>query len=550
MSARTRKAGSANTKITKHRIGDFTFQVELAGPTPEEFSELGQAVMANEAVRKALGKARHRLLGIELLDDSSDKRTDERSAAPNGFRATVYDYNQDRALLVEGPLRDPRAASVTESATQPLPTQEEFGAAVDAVARDATLGPMLRESQVLPYAPMPPFAGESLLDGRTSRVVTVGLLPNQGRARHEIVGVRMFDGRVIRFPAGRPGNSRAELQNCGIPNAGQQTVQSAAGRAWITVSLGGTTIWRFLAVRPAASSGTNGSGIELRYLDYKGKRVLYRGHVPFLNVKYDGNACGPYRDWQNEEGMISAIGTDPAPGFRLCAAPATTILDSGDDAGNFLGTAIYVKGQEVVLVCEMQAGWYRYVSEWRLHTDGTIRPRFGFGAVTSSCVCNQHHHHVYWRLDFDLRTPGNNVVREFNDPPLVGGSKWHDKKFEIRRDRDPGRHRKWRVENSETGEAYDIIPGHDDSVASAMPDAPFGRGDLWITRYRGSEIDDGVVAVGPPFEANIDQWVNGESIWKKDVVVWYAGHFTHDVTHEPPGVHGHIIGPDLKLVKW
>ena len=35
---------------------------------------------------------------------------------------------------------------------------------------------------------------------------------------------------------------------------------------------GGQTLWRFLAVRPAASSGTNGSGIELRYVDYKGKR--------------------------------------------------------------------------------------------------------------------------------------------------------------------------------------------------------------------------------------------------------------------------------------
>jgi hypothetical protein len=34
--------------------------------------------------------------------------------------------------------------------------------------------------------------------------------------------------------------------------------------------------------------------VELRYVDYKGKRVLYRAHVPILNVKYDGNACGPY----------------------------------------------------------------------------------------------------------------------------------------------------------------------------------------------------------------------------------------------------------------
>ena len=81
-------------------------------------------------------------------------------------------------------------------------------------------------------------------------------------------------------------------------------------------------MWRFLVIRPAASSGTNGSGIELRYVDYKGKRVLYRAHVPILNVKYTGDACGPYRDWQYQEGMIQAAGSDVAPGFRLCPAPA------------------------------------------------------------------------------------------------------------------------------------------------------------------------------------------------------------------------------------
>ena len=93
-------------------------------------------------------------------------------------------------------------------------------------------------------------------------------------------------------------------------------------------------------------------------------------------MKDDGDACGPYRDWQNAEGMIQATGLDVAPGFRLCNTPATTILDTGSDTGNDLGVAIYVQGQEVVLVSEMEAGWYRYISMWRLHADGTIRPAF------------------------------------------------------------------------------------------------------------------------------------------------------------------------------
>ena len=94
-------------------------------------------------------------------------------------------------------------------------------------------------------------------------------------------------------------------------------------------------VWRFLAVRPAASSGINGSGLELRFVDYRGKRVLYQAHVPVLNVKYDGDACGPYRDWQFEEHCIQCDGTDVAPGFRWCrSAPQTAC--SGNDGGNFL----------------------------------------------------------------------------------------------------------------------------------------------------------------------------------------------------------------------
>jgi Cu2+-containing amine oxidase len=248
--------------------------------------------------------------------------------------------------------------------------------------------------------------------------------------------------------------------------------------------------------------------------------------------------------------MIQANGADVAPGFRLCPTPAKTILDTGNDTGNFLGVGIYVQGQEVVLTSEMEAGWYRYVSEWRLHTNGRIRPRFGFSAVQNSCVCNVHNHHVYWRFDFDIRTAGNNIVREFNDPPLIGRSKWHDKTFEIRRPRDPARKRKWRIQNKGTGEAYDIIPNAGDGLAAAMPDWPFPRGDVWILRYHSSEIDDGVVAVGPPYETGLDAWLTGEPINGSDVVVWYGAHFTHDVAHDKPGEFGHIVGPDLKPVKW
>ena len=532
-------AGNARNKVNKPD-GALALKITSFGITAETANSLARTVGKHRSVQVFLRGTRSRLLTFELLDAPESETKPPRATPQDRFRATFFDYTNNRTIFADGSFAKPGAVDVSKSNLQPRPTPEEFDDAVRIVMEDRELGQALRSQQLRPYRPMPPLIGEELADGTIERVVAVGLLPAEGGKGHEIVGVNLIRSELVRFektPRGRaPLTSAAHNPICGLPDAGQA--------------------WKFLAVRPTASSGTNGSGVELRFVDYKGKRVLYRAHVPILNVKYDPipgrpqGACGPYRDWQNQEGMIQAVGTDPAPGFRLCSAPATTILDTGSDTGNFLGVAIFVQGQEVVLVSEMEAGWYRYVSEWRFHTDGTIRPRFGFSAVQSSCVCTTHHHHAYWRLDFDLRTAGNNLVREFNDPPLFGSSKWHDKNYEIRRPRDPSRKRKWRVENKATGEAYDIIPGHDDGVSTAEPDSPFGRGDVWIVRYHGGEIDDGVAAVGPPYEADIARFVNGEAINGQDVVVWYGAHFTHDVQAEPPGGHGHRVGPDLKLVKW
>jgi hypothetical protein len=155
-----------------------------------------------------------------------------------------------------------------------------------------------------------------------------------------------------------------------------------------------------------------------------------------------------------------------------------------------------------------------------------------------------HHHHVYWRLDFDVATAAHNEVREFNDPPLAGGKNWHVLRHEIRRLRDPARKRKWQVANSVTGENYTLVPGPEDGSADA-----FGAGDLWALRRRAGELDDGQGFTTDPAlaRAHLDHFLNGESISNTDVVLWYAAHFTHDV-HQTEA--GHIVGPQLVPGHW
>jgi hypothetical protein len=546
-SPRPRKRRTTTRRGTAARAPRVRF--ERFGPDERALARVAREVRRHPVVRKHLADTRNRLLDVALVERPTRAKPRE-AAPPDHFRATFYDYTNNRALYADGAVSNLERLAVTESGAQPRPSAEEFDNAVGLIREHSELGPGLEKRRLQPYRPMPPIIETELPDGRPARVVAVGLLPQARGVRHEIVGVNLLDDSIVRFDEGAPLTAQAHNPICGLPDAFQGTVTGSAGQVWVTVTFGGTVVWRFLLVRPAASSGTNGSGVEVRFADYRGRRVLYRGHVPILNVKYHNDGCGPYRDWQDQEGSLQASGSNVGSGFRLCSSPAKTILDTGSDTGNFVGVAIYVKGLEVVVVSEMEAGWYRYISEWRFHVNGTLGARFGFSAVSSSCVCIVHHHHAYWRFDLDIETAGNNRVQEFNDPPLVGGTNWHQKHYEIRRPRDFARHRRWRVENVASGRAYEIVPGHHDGVATASPDWPFPRGDVWLLRYRGAEIDDGVVAVGPPYEAGIDAWQNWESINGQDVVVWYAAHFSHDVQHEEPGSHGHIVGPDLKPVNW
>jgi len=539
---------SVSSKKLVNAENNLIVKVSPMGPNTKTLDNAFSRLIRHSSVQNFLKGKKYRLLFYELVDpeQNTDTKSSKAIDAPSLYRATFYDYTDNRTIVANWDLNKHRLSSITESSSQPLPSNEEFDEAVKILTKDSAFGSTIDKEKLQVYRPMPPLLKQELPDGRVERTIAIGLLPKDKDLSHEILGVNMIRESVIRFEGRAPPMSMASDNTCGLPSANQPiTNKGTPGQVRVTVTQAGTVLWNFIAVRPAASSGTNGSGIELRFVNYRGKRVLYRAHAPILNVKYDNPPCGPYRDWEFKEGMIQANGTDAAPGFRLCPTPASTIFDSGIDVGNYLGVAIYVQGQEVVLVSEMEAGWYRYLTQWRLHADGTIRPRFGFSATSNSCVCNTHHHHVYWRFDFDIRMPTNNVVREYNNPPLFPPSNWHTKRYEIKRLRDPTRDRKWQIKNASTGESYTLKPGSNDGVADS-----FAKGDVWVLRYHGSEIDDGVLALGPPYEAGIDNFINGEAVEKQDVVVWYAAHFTHIFSQDGSGPSGHIVGPDLSPSDW
>ncbi len=555
-------AGESASKATKKAGSSLQIKVIPWGPTQAQFDAAKLRVERSAALQNLLKGAKYRMLEFGYIENEDKSAPTQ---PPTRFRAVFYDYSNDRTIVAEGDFAGREAITTREEYVNPTPNDEEFKDAVSILTRDKRFTDALKTGAVTTFQPMPPT---TTLDGTIERLVNVGLSATNSD-ENEIVSISIKRGAVIRYDNNAPPQSRSVVGACGPLSAQQSTTsQNTAGQFQLTVTNGVITLWEMLIIRPSASSGTRKSAIEVRDVKYKGKSVLKRGHVPVLNVQYNPAACGPYRDWQWQEDMFAtpASGnTDPAPGVRIIAdgQVATTVLETGVDTGNFRGVAIYKQnngyGEEVVLVTELQAGWYRYISEWRFAPDGTIRPRYGFGATRNSCTCEAHNHHAYWRFDFDVVQPNNSVYqvergRKFLQPLAI----------ETTRVKNHQTKRSLLIQNSAGDEAYMLVPNLTDGAVDL-----FGISDFWVLRYKNvvggtplqNELDDGETCVNctnTTAAIRISPFMNGESVVDQDVVIWYAGHFLHndganllDPDRYANVISGsHVLGPDIRPVRW
>lgn len=287
-------------------------------------------------------------------------------------------------------------------------------------------------------------------------------------------------------------------------------------------------VWQFCWLRPQNSSGGDGSGLEIRDVYYNGYLVMKRGHVPILNVQYAAGGCGCYRDWSYQEHDFQAD-NEISPGYAEPTTPPLTVCDtggSGGDVGTFSGVAAEKLADRLILTTQTEAGWYRYTIKWRFYLDGKIDAVYGFGAINASCISYTHRHHAYWRFDFDIDGPANDLVSEGPNPTAPGGRS--GPRYPIvnlpteamRRANRPGI--TWSVADSGTHRGYRIVPGPE----VALPADTFSVGDVWVLRYKSNEIDDtGQSGTGCPI--NINGFLTGETV-SSDAVVWYRGGWYHE----------------------
>ena len=556
-------ANATTIKKTSRAAQRFDINVTPWGPNQAEVDAAKLRAEQSVAVRAELRGSKYRLLAFEYLGHA-DAAKSVPSTRPKGFRVTFYNYSNDSTVIAEGDFQGRDPIRVTREYFDPSIGGDEIEAAFAIIRSD--FDPTSSVKLDL-YPAMPPISN---VNGE--RLVNIGVI-NPVTGDHQIVGVGFKDSKIHRYAGNAPPTSRAAPEMCGVQDAGQPVTfaGSSPGQYQLTANLQGSPLWEMLIIRPNVSSGApfERSGIEIRDVKYKGKSVLKRGHAPVLNVRYvpiGAGTCGPYRDWQYSEGFFSVPSTNVTypngPDGGIAILPegqvATTVVESRNDAGNFRGVAIYqqsVNGvNEIVLVTEMEAGWYRYIMEWRFGADGVIRPRYGFGSATDSCVCTARDHHVYWRLDFDVVSTVNNIFqvergRKFMRPVTTEAAIF----------RNYGTNRGFVVQSSTGTEAYSIFPGSNDgSVADASGNITdtFGAGDFWLMQFKGTansptEIDDpntGTVA------ATLSPFINGESLTNQDAVIWYAAHQRRVDDASRPGpeiISGtHVVGPEIRPIQW
>jgi hypothetical protein len=530
------------------------------GPSQADVDAAKVRAEQSAAVRSELQGAKYRLVGFEYVENSGgDKSLAE--LPPTRFRAFFYDYTNDRTIVAEGDFAGKETIAVRRENSVPGVGGAELDAAIELVRKDAAFAKSAGENKLDLAGAMPPV---TIVGGE--RLINISVR-NYETGENKIVGVSFKNEKIVRYENDAPPSAQVGQENCGFPNAGQgSTPPGVAGQLMLTVTLNGSPNWEMLVIRPSSSSGNPNerSGIEIRDVKYKGKSVLKRAHAPILNVKYLNDQCGPFRDWQYAEGFFNAPAAganDAAPGFRILAdgQVATTAIETGDDTGNFQGVAIYKQdvgnGQEIVLVTEMNAGWYRYIMEWRFAPDGTIRPRYGFASHFNNCVCVARTHHVYWRFDFDIVQPGNKIFqiergRKFMRPVTTEAAIFRSYQT----------NRGFLIQNAAGNEAYSITPGLNDGAVATptgvLTDA-FGAGDFWLMRFKGTaaapdELDDPNTGSA----ANLAPWINGESLENQDSVVWYGAHRYRidqaSLTSKRPDIvpGSYVVGPDLRPVRW
>ena len=300
---------------------------------------------------------------------------------------------------------------------------------------------------------------------------------------------------------------------------------------------GWTLYWRI--------SKLHGSGLEIWFADFQGKRVMWRGTQPFAIVPYHRPIADPqppeftYKDGINPQwgGVAFTALQHNAPnawthGGSDAAVDTDAVVVDIEPASDF-GPA------HLVVSAKFQCGWYQYVHSWEFDSDGNIHPRLAMGGqLNPNDPSKAHLHHMYFRIDLDIDGFPSDVFEvfnhnQFNDP---GGDDWKSVANQGKLFADPAKSRKWRVRDAVSKNSLGQHRGYEIEIPQSAGRDKYSTGDIWVTVYRGDHIQQGEdVAIPAPTDDVLESvYAVGplDTTNGNDIVFWVAVHAHHEPRNE------------------
>lgn len=273
----------------------------------------------------------------------------------------------------------------------------------------------------------------------------------------------------------------------------------------------------------------DGEGIALTKVRFKDHGVLFKASLPMIRVQYDyldfslaglqrHITAGPYKDQLSADNAILFEGS--FGNFRVGVQVREGVTHEG------LRYLVVDSGHTI--------GQYRLTGRWIFREDGIILPQLYSAGLQFPA---NHRHHAYWRFDFDIDGPDDNMAFNRLDwwPQDWGwGPGWRPIEYESSYSRPASS--KIAVLNTRNGRGYLVLPGPNDGEADG-----FSEYDFWVHRYHTAEDFRG--SLGSPTDDQLVTLHTNESTDGHDIVAWYCAHLNHEAAHG--GDEWHVCGPIL-----
>ena len=150
-------------------------------------------------------------------------------------------------------------------------------------------------------------------------------------------------------------------------------------------------------------SKADGSGLELWWADFKGKRVLWRGTQPLAIVPYHHPVAFPtkgdstFKDGLNpqSDGASFLALKFQAPDSNLGHTSPWNAAKDTEAVFVEVEPASPFKPETLAISAKFQCGWYQYLHRWEFSSDGVIEPNIAMGGALNPYAPDASHvHHM------------------------------------------------------------------------------------------------------------------------------------------------------------